>query len=494
MKMLLRSVFRDGSRDDPDLFLRNAQALRNSGVSFDLPEDAAIWSYITDFMDQHHHVPEASSIRGHFVRVKQVPVVDRVDLVCVEKPRTQGDFLQVLDTHIEDRRVRTVTEMLSEAARIVDTGITVKNGREETILRGPMHAVRYVLDRSHEVITPTTGVRLSGDVTADGDDFLEEYDRVENDPLAGIGQFTGIRQMDEALKGAKRGELWTHAAFTGGLKSTLALNWHYNQAVYYRHSSALWSLEMPYPQVRRILYAMHSGHGKFAKIRTQLGIGKSLDYSKIRDGELSPEEKTFMVDHVVPDFNDPANQYGHIHIEVADPDKSDFTVTDLQNRLTLMYQKDPAIRMITVDHAGLMQSRGSYRSTTEKLNEVLRDLKRLSMSFNKGAGIAVIALFQISREGYKAAEKNGGRYNLTHLSYANEAERSSDIVTAGWVDAELRDQNLVKFQCLKARDHKPFEDFYGGVHWACRTISTTNDLTPDQNKQVGDDIDALDDL
>ena len=270
------------------------------------------------------------------------------------------------------------------------------------------------------------------------------------------------------------------------------MNWHYNQAVYYQHNSVLVSLEMPYQQVRRIIYAIHSQHEKFAQIRHDLGIGKSLDYSRMRDGELSDNERKFMFDHVVPDFNDPANRYGHIHIEVADPDKSDFNVNDLRSRCELLYSKDPAIQMVTVDHAGLMQSRGKYRSTTERLNEVLRDLKRLSMNFNRGMGIAVVALFQISREGYKSAEKNGGRYNLTHLSYANEAERSSDIVTAGWVDTELREGNLVKIQCLKSRDNAPFDDFYAGVLWPCRRMVTSNDVSPQTAQKVGQEIDLGD--
>ena len=489
MKILLRSTFCDTPSESKDLLLRNAQALRDSGLGFDIPEDAVLWTYVQDFVSQHHHVPDASTIRAHFERVSQIPVLDRLDVLCVEKPRTQGDFLRLLESRVEDRRIRVVGELLSDAARIVSTGMTVKEGRDDKILQGPIHAVRYVLDRSHEIITPVSGERLSGDVTSDGDSFLAEYDRVESDPLAGVGQFTGIQQMDEALKGAKRGELWTHAAFTGGLKSTLALNWHYNQAVFYHHSSIIFSLEMPYRQVRRIFYAIHSHHDKFAAVRKKLKIRQSLDYERIRDGELAPNEKEFLVEHVVPDFNDPANQYGHIHIEVADPDKSDFTVNDLRTRAELLYQKDPDIKMVTVDHAGLMQSRGAYRSTTEKLNEVLRDLKRLSMSFNRGAGIAVVALFQISREGFKAAEKNGGKYNLTHLSYANEAERSSDIVTAGWVDDELRGMNEVKFQCLKARDHKPFDDFNSGVYWPCRRIRSVKSVTASQAQQAGEDID-----
>ena len=113
------------------------------------------------------------------------------------------------------------------------------------------------------------------------------------------------------------------------------------------------------------------------------------------------------------------------------------------------------------------------------------------MSFNRGAGIATVALFQISREGFKAAEKGGGRYNLTHLSYANEAERSSDIVTAGWVDDNLRQQSLLKLQCLKSRDDQPFEDFYAGVLWPCRRIFSTNAVSVEQSRKVGEDVDKM---
>lgn len=489
MKTLLRSTFRVEPSDDQTLFLRNFQALKDSGIVFDIPEDEAIWGYVQNFVSQHQHVPDSSSIRSYFNRNSQVTIVDRMETLCVERPKSQGDFVQVLNSRVEDRKIRIFSDLIKDAARILETGIAVKEGKEERILKGPEQAARYIMDNSHRVLITTTGVKLSGDITTDGESFQSEYERVENDPLAGIGQFCGVKQIDEAIKGAKRGELWTHAAFTGGLKSTFAFNWCYNQAVYYKHSSALASLEMPYPQVRRIFYALHSCHPKFDKVRRSLGIGKSLRYDKIRDGELSEVEKKFLFDHVVKDLNDPDNNYGHIHIEVSDPDKSDYTVEDLKSRLQLLYQKDPGIRMLVIDHAGLMQSRSRYNSTTERLNEVLRDLKRLSMNFNRGMGMAVVALFQISREGFKSAEKSGGRYNLTHLSYANEAERSSDVVTAGWVDDELRESNLLKFQCLKTRDHKPFPDFYAGVLWDCRRLYTTTEMMGSTVKQAGQEID-----
>lgn len=489
MKTLLRSVIKGHSSDDPELLLRNYQALVDASLPCDIAEDTLIWKYVQDFTGQYHHIPDASTIRGHFETTRQLEVVDRVDAIMVSTPRVQGDFLRYLEGRVEDRRVRTVGEILREAARIVEVGLTLKEGREERIIRGPMQAIRYVMDRGHEIVTPSTGIKLTGDVTSDGDGFKREIERIEADPLAGIGQFSGIDQMDRALRGAKRGELWTHTAFTGGLKSTLALNWLYNQAIYYKHSNILFSLEMPYPQVRRMLYAMHSFHEKFDEARRALGIKRCVPYQKIRDGEMTSQEREFMFEYVVKDMNDPANQYGSIHIEVADPDKSDFTMLDLRNKAELLRSKDPAIGMLVVDHAGLMAPRSRQPSTTERLNEVVRDLKRLSMSFDRGAGIAVLNLFQINREGFKAAEKNGGVYNLSHLSYSNECERSSDIVTAGWVDDELRARNLLKLQCLKSRDDKPFDPFYAGVVWDCRRVHTAYDVTGERALKAGEEID-----
>jgi len=518
MKSLLRSCFVARPEDDAEFLLRNFQSLRDADLGFESLEDNVIWTYIKDFVHQHHHVPDLATLKGHFTHIGEDEVADRMEVLSALPSKISGNFLTHLESKIQEHRTRQTSEILKEAATILQMGITIQDGKKGSkILKGPVHAIQYILDRGHDIVMPSSGVRLSGNVMEDTSNFKAEYQRVEEDPLAGIGQFTGVSQLDQSLRGAKRGELWTHAAFTGGLKSTLAIQWAYNQAIWYQHSSILFSLEMPYPQVRRLLVALHSKHDKFRSIRKSLGIGKSLDYQKIRDGELdrysedeirrmppaqrnalidgnlnpSRAEKIFLNDYVLKDLEDPSNHYGNIHIEVADPDKTDFTVLDLRAKAELLYSKDPTIRTIFADHMGLMSPRRYHSSTTERLNEVVRDLKRLSMNFNRGLGIAVVGFFQISREGFKSAEKNDGRYNLTHLSYANEAERSSDIVTTTFVNDELRERSLVRFQCLKSRDNKPFDSFYAGVYWPCRAIYTTHDVTAEDARQAGDEIDML---
>jgi hypothetical protein len=510
MKFLLRSTFLASPTDDADLAFRNTLALSESGLGFEVAQDNELWDFILEFSRAHHHSPDVRTIRSHFTALRKPEPIDRLEIISTFKPLYKGDFLKLLEERAEERRVRLVVELLREAGQIVQTGVEVKEGKDSRLIRGPVDALRYIITKSHDIVMPTTGTRLSGEITLDGEDFKAEYERVKNDPLAGMGQFTGVEQMDLALRGAKRYELWTHAAFTGGLKSTFALNWAYNQSVYMKYDTCFFSLEMPYIQCRRILYAMHSLHGKFKDIRIKLGIQKSpgpnvgLDYGKIRDGELSATEADFLMSHVVPDLNSGA--YGKIHLEVADPDKNDFTVADLRARAELIHTKSP-FHLLFIDHAGLMAPRKWVPSPTDRLNEVLRDSKRLAMNFNRGAGMAVVVLFQISREGFKAAEKiaeksqgtySSGPYNLTHLSYANEAERSSDIVTASYVDNELRAQNRVLFQCLKSRDQAPFQNFFSRVEWSCRRILTSHEVpmvTPSSKKEGGKDVkDTLDEI
>ena len=139
-------------------------------------------------------------------------------------------------------------------------------------------------------------------------------------------------------------------------------------------------------------------------------------------------------------------------------------------------QKDP-FKFLVVDHALLMSSRYKYSSTTDRLNEVIRDLKKTSSGFNRGQGIPILALFQLSREGFKHAEKSGGTYNLTHLSYANEAERSADVVITCWLGEEQKENSTIKYQCLKSRDQAPFDTFEAQVLWPLgRTLNMTQVL------------------
>jgi hypothetical protein len=83
---------------------------------------------------------------------------------------------------------------------------------------------------------------------------------------------------------------------------------------------------------------------------------------------------------------------------------------------------------------------------------VIRQAKQFAMRFAHGRGIAVLSPFQANRQGMEEASKNNGRYRLTALSTANEAERSSDVVYSIWLDDTLRQNLRARLYNLKARN------------------------------------------
>jgi hypothetical protein len=221
MKILLRSTFLVTATDakDKELILRNYQHLCETRLSFDVDEDIPIWKFIQDFVQAHNHVPEATTLKSHFTSRGESQVVGRLDVLASLPCITGGDFIIRLTDKAEDRRTRDVSELLKESATILQTGMEIKEGRETKILKGPQDAVRYILDKSHGVMTPTLGARLSGEVTRDGNDFQREYERIEADPLAGVGQHVGLDQMDIALNGARKYELCIHGGIRGTAKA-----------------------------------------------------------------------------------------------------------------------------------------------------------------------------------------------------------------------------------------------------------------------------------
>lgn len=499
MKLLLRSMFLNSPKDTQEKCFENYRAFASSGLEFSNEIDLKIYDFISSFASEYSEVPSYTSIQEHFNRIEEYPVVDRLSMFCNESSIHKGDFILRLDQRIEDQKRNQVHHMLTEAAQILQTGLREKDGREEVWLRGPVDAIQRIMEKGHDIITPPRSEKLAGNVTTDILAAREEYLKRKNDPTIGYGALTGIKHID-TLGGSKRKELWTHAAFTGGLKSTFALNWLYNQSIYYGKNVLLVSLEMPYAQCRRILQCMHTIHPKFKEIRLELGIQKDpfadvgLSYSKVRDGKLTENEEKFYFEHVLKDYEENREEYGAIEVFEADPNKSKFTVTDIRHRAESISTKTP-LDMMIVDHGGLVHASKNYHSTTESTNEVMRDLKKMAMGFNGGQGIGVVCLFQINREGFKSAQKNGGKYNLTALAYANETEKSSDIVTAGYIDDELRKKNQILFQCLKSRDNAPFEDFYLRVEWPCRRLfeCDESELTTSQAQDYGDQLDALSD-
>jgi replicative DNA helicase len=287
---------------------------------------------------------------------------------------------------------------------------------------------------------PTHNAKIRGNFRDDQDEVRTEYNLTKIDRSSASGKLTGLTEIDEIIKGARTGQLWIHAAYVGELKSTFALNWAYNQVVRYFSNVFYASLEMPYEDIRRQIGCIHSTHAKW-------GGRPPLEYESILSGLLTAEEEAFF-EEVWADFtSNPA--YGDFHCWCP---TDDVTIGDIRREAEMVNQESE-LSVIYIDHGSLVEPEKGKKGKdyTVELNSVLRGAKKLALFFNGGAKIPVVVLFQINREGKDYADKNQGRYKLRHLSYANEAERSADIVTTSYLSDQMRVDGVALFDCLKRR-------------------------------------------
>ena len=104
------------------------------------------------------------------------------------------------------------------------------------------------------------------------------------------------------------------------------------------------------------------------------------------------------------------------------------------------------------------------RDYNQNLNNIIKALKRLCLTFNNGKGVRILSPFQVNRDGYKDARANDGIYLATALSNAHEAERSADVIITLYISDEDRSNGMIKICNPKARRDRPFTPFHACVN------------------------------
>ena len=252
--------------------------------------------------------------------------------------------------------------------------------------------------------------------------------------------------------------------------TTLAANWCYNAVTRFHKNVVYVSFEMPRDQIRRNIYTLHSSNARFAN----QGFAP-IDYRHIRDGLLSKQEKEFYFDCVIPDFT---TNPTYATFEVVTPDR-EWTMSDVRQQLEMLH-KEFEVGLVVLDHGQWIEARKARKNKdyTIELNSVITDAKRLALNFDHNNGIPVMMLFQINRTGKTEADKNDGVYKMNALTYANNAEKTADVITTTYWNTDMRNSGRTKFTNLKNRDNPLFEPFEAHVNMTCRRIMSGQRMTP----------------
>ncbi|MCK5642398.1 MAG: hypothetical protein KAJ19_16445, partial [Gammaproteobacteria bacterium] len=357
--------------------------------------------------------------KDYFESLQDVEILERIGDLAAAPWYIRTNYSHLLTSLLEDQnKVKAIT-LLKEANEIMARGMEVEGEMKRGVQEGLMH----IMEQSNDLIVPDFHTKTFGDIRQDGQEMIDEYNEAETNKGKVWGRFSGLEEVDVNCKGAKKGELWVHAAFPGQLKTTLAANWCYNLITHYKTNVVYVSLEMPYQQMRRNIYTIHSAHSKF---RAQ-GYAP-LDYRKIRDGELSAEEKEFYHKVVIPDFN---NNPDYCQFYVVTPER-EWNMDDIRMQLELMHKRFE-VGFVVIDHGQWVEARKGKKNKdyTIELNSVVRDSKRLALHFNRREGVPVLMLWQINRQGHEDAVKNDGVYSLKALTYANECVAEGTLVKTG---------------------------------------------------------------
>jgi len=450
------------------------------------PEEKAyknIYYFILEYIKKCdadvQEVPSFEFIKNHFKNVEgSESVLVILDKIKGQQPYVGMDYRTIVKQYNEQQQILELDKVLNNAQKIASSGLVITKKRHKVKLKGISDSISYIARETRPFSEKENGIKTESQIISEEDirEAKKDYNKAEANPGGSIGIQTWLQNIDESTGGLKSGELMIITAFTGHCKTTFALNMAY-RALYGGWNTAFITLEMSFREIRDKIYVLHSCNPRFRVLWPQYAhlVGK-ISYNNVIYARLNAEEKEYYF-KVCDDFdtNTDGNVYGRVYI--WQPDKTVTTLSDIELRFR-QYQQDLQLtgrnlEFGVIDYISLMGADEEERSRdhNETTNNIVKNLKRLCITFNNGMGMRILSPHQCNRDGYKEAKKNEGIYDLTAISNNHEIERSADLIVSEYKFDNDGDNNRLKFCCLKNRRNrffKPFDaciDFDTGFIW-----------------------------
>lgn len=434
MDRILRAVFQIGNNPEPEEAKNNWIKLIEYDLEFEDEEDLKIFKYLTSYYDQMSSPPDFLLMKEYFENENDIETVSRLDEVSAAQVHIRTNYLSIIKAEQQKQLTKKMVILCRDATTIAEHGKNIEQkDRKKLVLRGPNDAANYLFENLAQFTKIESGTRLEGVISEDAEEVFEQYEFAEKNKQFLHRNLFGLEPVDEACSGHKRGEFWIHTAFTGELKTSLALNYAYNNAMVYGKNIFYAILEMPYDQLRRQLYVIHSSHGKFVTEWHKEDGYTGLNYIQVRDGLLTKKDKErYRI--IVNDFKESCK--GRLFVWRP---KAGTGIQDIARKAEMFHNRW-GCDGIVIDHLGLVKTR-SNRDYVVALNEVVQESRQVALDFARGQGVPLLALFQMNRQGKLRADKNDGYYDMSAISYANECLIGSTLIPT--------DRGLIQIQNVK---------------------------------------------
>jgi replicative DNA helicase len=464
MERIFRSIIQVGAQPETEDCNNNWQRLQDYVLERESEDDEKIFKYVKMFYDQMSAPPDYTLVKEFFEKEDDTSVVSRLEEIRAVQFYIRTNFIAIARSIQDRQQVKNFVLLMRDASAIAEHGRNLEKPiAGKKTLKGVPDAMSLIAEKMPQFSRVEAGERLEGVVHDDAGEVIEEYETLVKSGQFNDRNLLGLEPVDMACKGHRKGEIWFHCAAPGHLKTSLALNYAYNNTVVYKKNILYVILEMPYSQLRKQLYAIHSSHGKFVTEWNKDDNYVGINYQKIRDGELTPKEfERFKI--VANDFQ--KSTEGRLYIwRPAD----DVNIDDIRRKAEGFHYRFGCDGII-IDHLGLVTPKRRNQNYVVEVNQIVRDTRMLALNFARGHSVPILALFQINRQGQAKADKNGGIYDNTAISYANEVEKSADKITYTYLNPELRNKGLFLVGCLKNRDDPLFEPILGKIIWPTKRM------------------------
>ncbi len=347
----------------------------------------------------------------------------------------EADFKASVEFLVEEYRRNKLGEGLTEAMEVLSTGI--RHGQD--LVYGVDPAIDTLHASISEIEQISHGVMPEGNVFDERSELLKEL----HDDDALDRALTHIRPLDEVtIGGAGLGELWLIAAYAGVGKTFFCTNLAYTMSVFGGANVVYLTAETGRKQVRRRLLGRHTHHPKF---NFPNGLS-SDDFKKHKPSKpvLTPAQLEQWTE-VIEDFTEDHDDRGILHVAQIPMGAKVSTIHAKLNKLNSVFPVD----VVIIDSLDLLTPDVRRTSEREEFNDILARTKSLATTFDNGRGLRIISPWQIRREAWEQALKEG-RYSKSALGDTAQTERKADLILS-----LLEDPNhefKLKAQILKFRD------------------------------------------
>lgn len=211
---LLRSVIDFEETLSQENMIANFQKLAATNLEWARPEDKKVFDFLKSYFQLRLEMPSKATLIDYFEEAQDVETQERIKDIEKSPPYIRSNFAHLLSSTLEEQyRLQTV-QLFKQAQEIATKGLMVDGEKKF----GVQDSIIHVTSSLHKLSNPTHNTRLRGELREDAAEVWDEYQAAKANKGLAYGRFTGLNNIDKVCHGAKKGEMWVHAAFSGELK------------------------------------------------------------------------------------------------------------------------------------------------------------------------------------------------------------------------------------------------------------------------------------